>query len=126
MSKAFRSLLVVVLVATLGVLSSSLVPVMGQANKLCIVFDIGGRGDLSFNDMAALGGSQAAADFGLQLVEQQSATEADYLPNARQGPRLPDWAIVYVSTPPGPLLPGRIAAANFFGERWEWLPMQAR
>ncbi len=83
MSKAFRSLLVVVLVATLGVLSSSLVPVMGQANKLCIVFDIGGRGDLSFNDMAALGGSQAAADFGLQLVEQQSATEADYLPNLR-------------------------------------------
>lgn len=83
MSKAFRSLLVVALVATLGVMSSSLVPVMGQANKLCIVFDIGGRGDLSFNDMAALGGSQAATEFGLQLVEQQSATEADYLPNLR-------------------------------------------
>lgn len=52
--------------------------------------------------------------------------EADYLTNARQVPRLPDWAVVDVSTPPGPRLPGRIAAANFFGERWEWLPGQAR
>ena len=52
--------------------------------------------------------------------------EADYLTNARQVPRLPDWAVVDVSTPPGPRLPGRIAAANFFGERWEWLPTQAR
>jgi pimeloyl-ACP methyl ester carboxylesterase len=52
--------------------------------------------------------------------------EADYLTNARQVPRLPDWAVVDISTPPGPRLPGRIAAANFFGERWEWLPTQAR
>lgn len=52
--------------------------------------------------------------------------EADYLTNARQVPRLPDWAVVDVSTPPGPRLPGRIAAANFFGERWEWLPIQSR
>jgi basic membrane protein A len=56
---------------------------MSQANELCIVFDIGGRGDLSFNDMAALGGDEAAAAFGYTLVEQQSATEADYAPNFR-------------------------------------------
>lgn len=49
--------------------------------------------------------------------------EADYLTNARQVPRLPDWAMVDISTPPGPRLPGRIAAANFFGERWELLPL---
>jgi dienelactone hydrolase len=48
--------------------------------------------------------------------------EADYLTNARQVPRLPDWAVVDVNVPPGPRLPGRIAAANFFGERWELLP----
>lgn len=48
--------------------------------------------------------------------------EADYLTNARQVPRLPDWAVVDVSVPPGPRLPGRIAAANFFGEQWELLP----
>jgi hypothetical protein len=52
--------------------------------------------------------------------------EADYLTNARQVPRLPDWAVVDLSVPPGPRWPGRIAAANFFGERWEWLPVQAR
>jgi basic membrane protein A len=83
MSKAFRAVMVAALVVSMGLLSSSLLPVMGQPNKLCIVYDVGGRGDLSFNDMAALGGSQAAADFGWELIEQQSATEADYLPNLR-------------------------------------------
>ncbi len=48
--------------------------------------------------------------------------EADYLTNARQVPRLPDWAVVDVSVPPSPRLPGHIATAGFFGERWEFLP----
>jgi hypothetical protein len=48
--------------------------------------------------------------------------EADYLTNARQVPRLPDWAVIDVSVPPTPRLPGRIATAGFFGERWEFLP----
>ncbi|MET1160511.1 MAG: BMP family ABC transporter substrate-binding protein [Thermoprotei archaeon] len=51
--------------------------------KIAVVYDIGGRGDLSFNDMAYLGASRAAKDFGLELVEVQSKTEADYLPNLR-------------------------------------------
>ncbi len=51
--------------------------------KIAVVYDIGGRGDLSFNDMAYLGASRAAKDFGLKLVEVQSKTEADYLPNLR-------------------------------------------
>jgi len=83
MPKALRAVLVVAVVAAIGLFSSSVIPALGQGTQLCIVFDIGGRGDLSFNDMAALGGSRAAAQFGLQLVEQQSATEADYLPNLR-------------------------------------------
>lgn len=45
--------------------------------------------------------------------------EADYLTNARQTPRLPDWAVIDLSVPAGPRAPGRIAAAGFFGERWE-------
>lgn len=45
--------------------------------------------------------------------------EYDYLNNARQVPRLPDWAVVDVTTPPGTQWPGRVAAAGFFGERWE-------
>jgi len=49
--------------------------------NICIVYDVGGRGDLSFNDMAYLGASRAAKDFGLKLVEAQSTSQNDYLPN---------------------------------------------
>ena len=45
--------------------------------------------------------------------------EYDYLNNARQTPKLPDWAIVDISKPVTPRAPGGIAAAGFFGERWE-------
>jgi hypothetical protein len=45
--------------------------------------------------------------------------EYDYLNNARQTPKLPDWAVVDMSVPPSPRWPGKIAAAGFFGERWE-------
>jgi hypothetical protein len=48
--------------------------------------------------------------------------EYDYLNNARQTPKLPDWAIVDVSTPPNSRWPGRIVDAGFFGERWELRP----
>jgi len=48
--------------------------------------------------------------------------EYDYLNNARQVPRLPDWAIVDTTTPPSPRWPGRVARAGFFGERWEVKP----
>ncbi len=45
--------------------------------------------------------------------------EYDYLNNARQVPKLPDWAIVDITTPPNSRYPGKIVNANFFGERWE-------
>ena len=45
--------------------------------------------------------------------------EYDYLNNARQVPKLPDWAIVDVTTPPNSRWPGKIAAADFFTEKWE-------
>ena len=48
--------------------------------------------------------------------------EYDYLNNARQVPRLPDWAIVDLTVPADSRRPGKIAAANFFGESWELLP----
>jgi len=54
-----------------------------ERNKICVVYDVGGRGDLSFNDMAYLGASKASKDFGLEVVEVQSASESDYLPNLR-------------------------------------------
>jgi len=48
--------------------------------------------------------------------------EFAYLNNARQVPKLPDWAIVDLRTPPDSLWPGRIADADFFDERWQLRP----
>jgi len=45
--------------------------------------------------------------------------EFDYLNNARQTPKLPDWAIVDVSVPVSAQRPGGIAAAGFFDEQWK-------
>lgn len=45
--------------------------------------------------------------------------EYDYLNNARQVPKLPDWAIIDLTTPPDARWPGKIAAGDFFGEKWE-------
>jgi len=45
--------------------------------------------------------------------------ESHHSSNARQTPKLPDWAVIDLSTPASTRAPGRIAAAGFFGERWE-------
>ena len=44
--------------------------------------------------------------------------EYDYLNNARQVPKLPDWAVVNTSVKPTSRVPGEIVAAGFFDERW--------
>jgi hypothetical protein len=45
--------------------------------------------------------------------------EYDYLNNARQVPKLPDYAVVDVDVPVSSRLPGGVVAADFFDERWE-------
>jgi hypothetical protein len=45
--------------------------------------------------------------------------EYDYLNNARQVPKLPDYAVIDVRTPPSSRRPGVIAAADFFDEEWK-------
>ncbi|MCA9026072.1 MAG: hypothetical protein KDA86_12765 [Planctomycetaceae bacterium] len=45
--------------------------------------------------------------------------EYDYLNNARQTPKLPDWAIVDLRVPPDSRWPGKIIDADFFDEKWE-------
>ncbi len=82
----------IVTIFTAAVLMVGLVmtPGMVQAalkGKVAIVSDVGGRGDLSFNDMGFKGTDKAAADFGLEMVGIQSATAADYLPNVRNAAR---------------------------------------
>jgi len=73
-----KKLFALTLVLMLGV------SLLGLADgKIAIVLDVGGRGDLSFNDMGFAGADKAAQDFGLQVTEVQSASAADYLPNFR-------------------------------------------
>ncbi len=48
--------------------------------------------------------------------------EYDYLNNARQISKLPDYAVIDVGTPPSPRLPGAVAAAGFFDEHWKLQP----
>src|SRR5262249_20430088 len=45
--------------------------------------------------------------------------EYDYLNNARQVPKLPDWAVIDVNIPPSPRASGKVVDAGFFGEQWE-------
>ena len=52
--------------------------------------------------------------------------EYDYLNNARQVPKLPDWAVIDINTPPSSRWPGKIVEAGFFGERWEPLKDSGR
>ncbi len=44
--------------------------------------------------------------------------EYDYLNNARQVPKLPDFAVIDVSTPPNSRFPGKVVRAGFFDENW--------
>jgi hypothetical protein len=50
--------------------------------------------------------------------------EYDYLNNARQSPKLPDYAVVDITTPPDGRFPGKIVDAGFFDEHWEFKPAQ--
>jgi hypothetical protein len=45
--------------------------------------------------------------------------EYDYLNNARQTPKLPDWALIDIRRGATSQLPGKVKAAGFFNETWE-------
>jgi len=48
--------------------------------KVAILFDVGGRGDLSFNDMAWLGAEKAAEDFKIEVTYLTPPSLADMKP----------------------------------------------
>jgi dienelactone hydrolase len=48
--------------------------------------------------------------------------EYDYLNNARQVSKLPDYAVIDVDSPVTSRYPGAVAEAGFFGEKWEITP----
>jgi hypothetical protein len=45
--------------------------------------------------------------------------EYDYLNNARQTPKLPDWALLDVSSGATSQHPGQVVVAGFFDEHWQ-------
>lgn len=45
--------------------------------------------------------------------------EYDYLNNARQVPKLPDYAVIDVTSPVTSRLPGKVLTAGFFDENWK-------
>lgn len=45
--------------------------------------------------------------------------EYDYLNNARQTPKLPDWAVIDISKPVTSRFPGAVVNAGFFDEKWQ-------
>lgn len=55
------------------------------------------------------------------VVLNSSFTFRDYayLNNARQVPKLPDWALIDVRTKPNAIWPGKVVAADFFDEQWQ-------
>jgi predicted esterase len=46
--------------------------------------------------------------------------EAHDKTNSQQNPKLPDWAVIDLREPPSDKAPGRIAAAGFFNEQWQF------
>lgn len=87
-----QRILAVLAVLVLGI---SLVGMVGVAkDKVAVILDVGGRGDLSFNDMGFKGTDQAAKDFNLDMTEIQSATAADYLPNIRNAARTGNYKLI--------------------------------
>ena len=45
--------------------------------------------------------------------------EFDYLNNARQTPKLPDYAVIDTSVPITRQAPGKVVEAGFFDESWQ-------
>ena len=52
--------------------------------------------------------------------------EYDYLNNARQIPRLPDYAVIDTNVPVSSKAPGGIVSAGFFDEHWQLIPEEPR
>jgi basic membrane protein A len=74
------AVVIVVIIAVAGAAIYFAAP-PAQTKQVAVVFDVGGRGDLSFNDMAYIGAEKAKTDFGVNVTYVQSKTGGDYLPN---------------------------------------------
>jgi len=76
LSKVFVLVMLLVLCLSFTVFSA-------EPLKVGLVFDIGGKGDKSFNDSASRGLAWAAADFGIKRIELEPGVDADREVNLR-------------------------------------------
>ena len=78
---------VTLVVALLMLVGGPFMNTATAGGKVALVLDVGGRGDLSFNDMGFKGADEAEAKLGVDVVEIQSNSAADYLPNMQNAAR---------------------------------------
>ena len=70
-------------------------------------------------------GHLGAFYFTPKVALKEFGVDGNVFNNADQIPKLPDWAIVDVRTPPNSKWPGKMVAANFFDEEWKLKPHRA-
>ena len=92
--RIFRIKLATLLIALSALVGGPFLGTASAAGKIALVTDLGGRGDLSFNDMGFKGADEAAAEFGLELITIQSNSGTDYLPNLQNAARTGDFDII--------------------------------
>ena len=92
--RIFRIKVATFMIAFLAFFGGSYVGTAMASGKIALVTDVGGRGDLSFNDMGFKGADEAAAEFEMELVSIQSGSATDYLPNLQNAARSGDFEII--------------------------------
>ena len=92
--RIFRNKVAVLLIALFALAAGPFLGTAVAGGKIALVTDLGGRGDLSFNDMGFKGADEAAAKFDLELVTIQSNSGTDYLPNLQNAARTGDFDII--------------------------------
>lgn len=76
--------LIIILLTSLLILSFAVINTLAQSDiNVGLVFDVGGKGDKSFNDSASRGLSWAAEDFGIKRIELEPGADADREVNLR-------------------------------------------
>ena len=78
--RSFRVKILALLISLFAFVGGPLMGTAAAAGKVALVLDVGGRGDLSFNDMGFKGADEAKTKLGVEVVEIQSNSAADYLP----------------------------------------------
>ena len=92
--RIFCNKVAVLLIALFALVAGPFLGTAVAGGKIALVTDLGGRGDLSFNDMGFKGADEAAAKFDLELVTIQSNSGTDYLPNLQNAARTGDFDII--------------------------------